>query len=161
MRIKTGIGFDIHRLVEDQNLYLGGIAIPFSKGLSGHSDGDCLIHAIIDAILGALGEGDIGQQFADTDGEFKDIRSTELLRRVMHMMGNKKARIANLDSVIIAERPRLAPHVSAMKKAICPLLQIDEKELGIKAKTHEGIGPLGQGEAIAAWVSVLLTFEED
>jgi len=160
LRTKTGIGYDIHRLVEGRELCLGGITIPFAKGLLGHSDGDCLIHAMADALLGALGEGDIGQQFPDTEREFQGIRSTELLQRVMRMMGNKSARIANMDSVIIAEQPRLASHVPAMKKVLCPILHIEEAELGIKAKTHEGLGPLGHGEAIAAWVSVLITLEE-
>jgi 2-C-methyl-D-erythritol 2,4-cyclodiphosphate synthase len=160
LRIKTGIGYDIHRLVEGRDLCLGGITIPFSKGLMGHSDGDCLIHAMADALLGALGEGDIGQQFPDTEVEFKGIRSIELLERVIRIMSNRKARIANVDSVIIAEQPHLASHVPAMKKALCPILHIGEAELGIKAKTHEGLGPLGQSEAIAAWASVLITLEE-
>ncbi len=160
MRIRTGIGYDIHRLVERRDLCLGGITIPFSKGLLGHSDGDCLIHAIADALLGALGERDIGQQFPDTEEEFQGIRSTELLKRIMLMMSNNKARISNMDSIIIAEQPRLAPHVPAMKKVLCPILHIEETELGIKAKTHEGLGPLGHSEAIAAWASVLITLEE-
>jgi 2-C-methyl-D-erythritol 2,4-cyclodiphosphate synthase len=160
VKIRTGIGYDIHRLVEGRDLCLGGIMIPFAKGLWGHSDGDCLIHAIADALLGALGEGDIGQQFPDTEEEFQGIQSTELLQRIMHMMSDKKARIANLDSIIVAEQPRLAPHVPAMKEVLCPILNIEEAELGIKAKTHEGLGPMGHGEAIAAWASVLITLEE-
>lgn len=161
MKIKTGLGFDIHRLVEGYDLCLGGVTIPFSKGLKGHSDGDCLIHAIIDALLGALGQMDIGHQFPDTDVRYQNIRSTALLRVVMEMMREQKARIINVDSVIIAEQPRLSEHLPAMKKILCPILCINEAELGIKAKTHEGLGPLGHGEAMAAWASVLLNFEED
>lgn len=160
MKIRAGIGYDIHRLVEGRDLCLGGITIPFAKGLWGHSDGDCLIHAIADALLGALGEGDIGQQFPDTEEEFQGIQSTELLRRIMRMMSDKQARIANLDSIIVAEHPRLASYVPAMKEVLCPILNIDEAELGIKAKTHEGLGPLGHGEAIAAWASVIITLEK-
>jgi len=160
VKIRAGIGYDIHRLVEGRDLCLGGITIPFAKGLLGHSDGDCLIHAIADALLGALGEGDIGQQFPDTEEDFQGIRSTELLQRIMRMMSDKKARIANMDSIIVAEQPRLAPHVPAMKEVLCPILNIEEAELGIKAKTHEGLGPLGHGEAIAAWASVLITLDE-
>ena len=160
MKIKTGIGFDIHRLVRGQSLYLGGINIPFNKGLKGHSDGDCLIHAIIDALLGALGKMDIGHQFPDTDVKYEGIRSTALLDNVMAIMQNQKARVVNVDSVIIAEQPRLGEHLPAMKKTLCPILGIRETELGIKAKTHEGLGPVGHGEAIAAWASVLIVFEE-
>ncbi len=113
-----------------------------------------------DALLGALGEGDIGHQFPDTKEEFRGIRSTELLQRIMGTMNKKKARISNMDSIIVAEQPRLTPHVSEMKKVLCPILHIGEAELGIKAKTHEKLGPLGQGEAIAAWASVLIILEE-
>jgi len=160
LRIRVGIGFDIHRLVEGRNLCLGGISIPFSKGLRGHSDGDCLIHALIDALLGALGQMDIGHHFPDTDAQFKDMRSTILLGKVMDMMRTQKAVIINADSVIVAEKPNLAEHIPAMKKTLCPILRLQEAELGIKAKTHEGLGPLGHGEAIAAWASVIITFEE-
>ncbi|MFC2163691.1 2-C-methyl-D-erythritol 2,4-cyclodiphosphate synthase [Acidobacteriota bacterium] len=158
--MRVGIGYDIHRLVDGRDLYLGGIKISFPKGLLGHSDGDCLIHAIADALLGALGEGDIGQQFPDTEDKFQGIRSFELLQQIMHMMNDKKARIDNIDSIIVAEQPRLVPHVPAMKEVLCPILNIEEAALGIKAKTHEGLGPLGHGEAIAAWASVLITLEE-
>jgi 2-C-methyl-D-erythritol 2,4-cyclodiphosphate synthase len=160
VKIKTGIGFDIHRLEEGQSLFLGGIAIPFSKGLTGHSDGDCLIHAIIDALLGALGQTDIGHQFPDTDEKYRGIRSTALLDEVMAMMQGHRARIVNVDSIIIAEEPRLGEHLPAMKKTLCPILGIAETDFGIKAKTHEGLGPLGHGEALAAWASVLVVFEE-
>jgi 2-C-methyl-D-erythritol 2,4-cyclodiphosphate synthase len=160
LKIKTGIGFDIHRLVDGHNLILGGIEIPFSKGLKGHSDGDCLVHAIIDALLGALGLMDIGHQFPDTDEKYKGIRSTVLLDEVMTMMQERGGRIVNVDSVIVAEQPRLGEHISSMKTTLCPILGIAETDLGIKAKSHEGIGPLGHGEAVAAWATVLVKFEE-
>ena len=160
MRIKTGIGYDVHRLVEGRILYLGGIPIPYPRGLLGHSDGDCLIHAIADALLGAMGERDIGQMFPDTDMRLKDVRSTELLERVMGLMVARRARISNIDTVIIAEKPRLAAHIPKMKEILCPILGLKEEDLGIKARTHEGIGSIGRGEAIAAFVSVLLFFEE-
>jgi 2-C-methyl-D-erythritol 2,4-cyclodiphosphate synthase len=147
--------------MEGHGLFLGGIHISFSKGLSGHSDGDCLIHAIVDALLGALGKMDIGHHFPDTDAKYEGVRSTVLLEDVMTMIRDHKARIVNLDSVVIAEQPRLAEHIPAMKRTLCPILQIDETELAIKAKTHEGLGPIGHGEAIAAWASVLIVFEEN
>ena len=162
MKIRTGIGFDIHRLVEKRPLYLGGVVIPYHKGLLGHSDGDCLIHAIIDALLGAMGEKDIGQRFPDADIRFKNIRSTLLLGRVAEMMFEEgKARIGNIDSVVIAEKPRLAPHIPKMKDVLCNILGLAAEDLGIKASSHEGIGPLGREEAIAAWANVLIFLEEN
>jgi len=161
VKIRTGIGFDIHKLVDKRSLYLGGIAIPYHKGLLGHSDGDCLIHAIVDALLGAMGEKDIGQQFPDTDSRIKDMRSPELLARVIELLDRKKGRIANIDSVVIAEKPRLAAHIPEMKDVLCRILKLGEESLGIKARTHEGLGPIGQGEAIAAWATVLLFFEDN
>ncbi|MBN1225234.1 MAG: 2-C-methyl-D-erythritol 2,4-cyclodiphosphate synthase [Candidatus Aminicenantes bacterium] len=158
--MRTGIGFDIHRLVDGRDLYLGGIAVPYHKGLLGHSDGDCLIHAIADALLGAMGEKDIGQQFPDKDMSFKDVRSTKLLETVVKLMERKKVRIANIDSVVIAEKPQLASHIPKMKDVLCRILKLQAESLGIKARTHEGLGPIGRGEAIAAWATVLLFFEE-
>jgi len=160
VKIKTGIGYDIHRLVGKRALYLGGVPIPYPKGLLGHSDGDCLIHAIADALLGAMGKSDIGQQFPDTDMSLKDVRSTKLLECVVGLMAGKGIRIANIDSVIIAEQPRLAAYIPKMKEILCPLLGLEEADLGIKARTHEGLGPIGQGEAIAAFAAVLLVFGE-
>lgn len=160
VKIRTGIGFDIHRLVDGRDLYLGGIAVPYHKGLLGHSDGDCLIHAIADALLGAMGEKDIGQQFPDKDMSFKDVRSTKLLETVVKLMERKKVRIANIDSVVIAEKPQLASHIPEMKDVLCRILKLQAESLGIKARTHEGLGPIGRGEAIAAWATVLLFFEE-
>lgn len=156
MKFKIGIGFDIHRLEEGRTLYLGGIEIPSSKGLVGHSDGDCLIHALIDGLLGAAGERDVGQIFPDTDSKYKDIRSTELLSDVVRRLKEKRIEIINIDSIVIAEELYLAPFIPRMKEALSLILQIDKDDLGIKAKTQEGIGFIGQGKAIAAWVSVLI-----
>lgn len=156
MGIKIGIGYDIHRLRTGDKLFLGGVEIPYPKGLAGHSDGDCLIHAIIDALLGAIGEGDIGQYFPDTDPQYQNARSTKLLEIIMGHVHKKKGSIQHLDCIIIAESPKIGPHIARMKQALCPLLHIEPDDLGIKAKTNEGIGPIGQGEAIAAVAQVLL-----
>ena len=156
MKIKAGIGYDIHRLKEGRKLFLGGLEIPFSKGLLGHSDGDCLIHAIIDSILGAMGERDIGQHFPDTDPKYKDIRSTELLERVITLFQERNAEIQNIDCIIIAEEPCLASYISLMKEIMCSIIQIEEECLGIKARTNEGIDLIGQGEAIASWALTLI-----
>lgn len=156
MRIKAGLGFDIHRLEGGRPLYLGGVEIPFSRGLVGHSDGDCLIHAVIDGLLGVAGMRDIGQMFPDTDPEYKNIRSTKLLERTMGSLGERNIEIINIDTVIIAENPRLAPFIPQMKQALCPLLGIGEEDLGIKAKTSEGIGLIGKGKAIAVLAQVLI-----
>ncbi len=156
MSIKVGLGFDIHRLVNQRPLYLGGIAVPFPQGLLGHSDGDCLVHALIDAILGAAGEGDIGQLFPDSDPRFKDIPSLELLHHVMNIIKEKQMRLINLDSVIIAEEPPLAPHIPRMKEILSPVLMLSRESISIKAKTNEKLGPIGHQEAIAAWACVLL-----
>lgn len=159
MRIKIGIGYDIHRLQEGKMLFLGGVKIPFSKGLTGHSDGDCLIHAIIDALLGAIGEGDIGQYFPDTNPRYRNIHSTKLLEIIMDQIRKKSGSIHHIDCIIIAESPKIGPHIAKMKQVLCPLLQIQANDLGIKAKTNEGIGPIGQGEAIAAVAQALLELE--
>jgi len=156
LKIKTGLGYDIHKLEERRKLFLGGIEIPYHKGLLGHSDGDCLIHAIIDALLGAMGDKDIGQIFPDTDPEYKDIRSTELLNRIVSQLDGKNAEILNIDSIILAEEPHLSSYIPRMKEILCPILQIGQEDLGIKAKTNEGLGVIGQGEAIAAWAQVLI-----
>lgn len=156
MKIKTGLGYDVHKLEERRKLFLGGIEIPYHKGLLGHSDGDCLIHAIIDALLGAMGDKDIGQIFPDTDPEYKDIRSTELLNRIVSQLDGKNAEILNIDSIILAEEPHLSSYIPRMKEILCPILQIEQEDLGIKAKTNEGLGVIGQGEAIAAWAQVLI-----
>lgn len=156
MRIKIGIGYDIHRLQDGKKLFLGGAEIPFSKGLIGHSDGDCLIHAIIDALLGAIGEGDIGQYFPDTDPRYRNVRSTKLLEIIMGHVRKRNGKLHHVDCIIIAESPKIGPHVARMKQVLCPLLHLQAEDLGIKAKTNEEIGPIGQGVAIAAVAQVLL-----
>lgn len=156
MQIKIGMGYDLHRLGPGRRLYLGGLHVPHSRGLVGHSDGDVLIHAIIDALLGAMGQGDIGRLFPDDDPATKDIRSTKLLAEVMGRLKAKKLKILSLDSVIVAETPKLAPHIPAMKDILCPLLHIKSGQLGIKAKTNEGLGLIGGRRAMACWAVVLI-----
>ncbi len=156
MKIKAGLGYDIHRLEEGRKLFLGGVEIDFPKGLKGHSDGDCLIHALIDALLGAAGEKDIGQIFPDTDPRYNDIQSTALLKKVVGMINKKDMEILSIDSIIIAEKPKLAPYIHQMKEVLCPILGVERDDLGIKAKTNEGLGEIGQGVAIASWVQVLV-----
>lgn len=158
MKIKSGLGYDIHRLADGRKLFLGGIEIPFAKGLLGHSDGDCLIHAIVDALLGALGEKDIGHHFPETDSQYKDIRSTELLKVVVQRLEKNNTKISHIDSLVIAEEPRLAAHIPRMKETLCAILRIGPEDLGIKARTNEGCDAVGHGEAIAAWATVLLEF---
>lgn len=134
-----------------------GLEIPFARGLAGHSDGDCLVHAIIDALLGALGQGDIGQLFPDTDPRYKDVSSLRLLGEVMELVKAKSFEISNLDSVLVAQEPRLAPHFPQMKRILGPVLGLGEGDLGIKAKTNEGVGLIGEGKAIACWVAVVVS----
>ena len=160
MKIRVGLGYDIHALKEGRTLYLGGVDIPFSKGLLGHSDGDCLIHAIADALLGAMGEKDIGQLFPDTDPAYKNIRSTRLLEAVIGRLIEKKMVINNVDSVIICQEPRLVDQVLRMKEVLCPILQIGPESLGIKPRTNEGLGAIGQGDAVAAMATVLIQSED-
>jgi 2-C-methyl-D-erythritol 2,4-cyclodiphosphate synthase len=161
LKIRVGFGYDIHPLEEGKRLFLGGVEIPFSKGLAGHSDGDCLIHSIIDALLGAMGEKDIGQQFPDTDDEYLNIRSAILLKKVAIMLNDRGAEVLNIDSVIVAEQPKLNTFIPEMKKNLCNILNIDRTSLGIKAKTNEGLDAIGRGKAIAAYVTVLIKMEEE
>ncbi len=152
--MKVGIGYDIHRLARGRKLILGGVEIKSSKGLLGHSDGDVLTHAIIDAILGALGKGDIGLHFPDTNPEYKDISSLILLKETMKILTKSKYRINNLDTIIIAESPKITPDAERIKEKLAPLLKINKKLINIKAKTNEGIGEVGKGKAIAAFAMV-------
>jgi 2-C-methyl-D-erythritol 2,4-cyclodiphosphate synthase len=153
---RIGLGYDIHRMVKGRVLCLGGVEIPHSAGLLGHSDGDALIHAVIDALLGAAGQGDIGRLFPDTDPRYRGIASAELLRGVMLRLRRKRLAVVHVDTVILAQSPRIAPHVEAMKDALCPILSIPRDSLGIKAKTNEGLGLLGRERAIACWAVALL-----
>ena len=154
--MRIGHGYDTHRLVSGRPLILGGVMIPYEKGLAGHSDADALLHALADAILGALAEGDIGRHFPDSAAEFKDIDSQILLRRVAQMMRGKGFALLNADATILAEAPKMAPHIPAMKQNIATALAVKPDQVNIKATTTEGMGPIGQGKGIAAHAVVLL-----
>ena len=152
--IKVGIGYDIHKLVRGRKLILGGVEIKFSQGLLGHSDGDVLIHAIIDALLGAIGKDDIGKHFPDTDSRYKNISSIILLKETMKLLAKNKYKINNLDTIIIAENPKIAPYTEKIKEKLAPILKINKKLINVKAKTNEGLGEIGKGKAIAAFALV-------
>ena len=156
MRLRIGIGYDIHALESGRPLFLGGVEIPYEKGLVGHSDGDCLIHAIIDALLGALGEADIGHFFPDTSEDYRGVRSTQLLETIKGVLEKHEAQILNIDSMVIAERPKLAPFIPQMKQVMGEILCVPAGVLGVKARTNEKFGAIGRGEAIAAYATVLL-----
>ena len=153
--MKIGIGFDIHRLVSDRELILGGLKIPYQKGLMGHSDGDVILHAICDAILGALGKPDIGCYFPDTDKSIKGIKSTEILKKITGIMKNEKFKINNVDIVIITEQPKLSPYYDKIRNNLSILLNLEKENIGIKAKTFEKFGEIGKGNAISC-ISVIL-----
>lgn len=148
--MRIGIGYDLHRLVEGRALILGGVKIPYEKGLMGHSDADVLVHAIIDALLGAMGEKDIGTHFPDSDMSFKDISSMVLLQKTMQIMENNGYKIVNIDSNIICQKPKLMPYIDKMKERLAPLLNLDIMSLSIKAKTNEGQDSVGEGNSIAS-----------
>jgi 2-C-methyl-D-erythritol 2,4-cyclodiphosphate synthase len=148
--IRCGIGYDIHRFAERQKLILGGIEIAHPRGLEGHSDADVLSHAIADALLGAIGAGDIGQHFPNTDESIRGISSIEILKRVAELLVEKNARVLNVDATVIAEAPRLAPHTPAMRQQIAAAISVSESEVSVKATTNEKLGPIGRGEGIAA-----------
>ena len=153
---RTGIGFDAHALAEDRPLVIGGVRIPHSRGLQGHSDADVLVHAIMDAILGALALGDIGQHFPDTEDEFEGADSLELLSHVQKMIEDKGYCCENLDSIIIAEKPKLKSYIGEMRENIASVLKINIDQLSIKATTTEHMGSTGREEGIVAQAIVLL-----
>jgi 2-C-methyl-D-erythritol 2,4-cyclodiphosphate synthase len=159
-KIRLGIGFDVHRLVRDRKLILGGIAIPFEKGLLGHSDADVLLHAVCDGILGGLGEGDIGIHFPDSDIRYKDIASTELLTRIKPLLSKHHASIDWIDIIVMAQRPKIAGFVPSMKATIAQILEISEHHINIKATTTEGLGFIGREEGIAVHAAVTLNVED-
>ncbi len=153
---RIGLGYDIHKLTEGRDLIIGGVKITHEKGLLGHSDADVLIHAIIDAILGALALSDIGTLFPDTDKKYKDIESTILLEKVYEKILEKGWQIVNIDSNIIAQEPKMMPYIPKMKKVLCKILEIEPDELSIKAKTNEHLDAVGQKLAIEAHAVVML-----
>jgi 2-C-methyl-D-erythritol 2,4-cyclodiphosphate synthase len=157
--MRTGIGFDFHRLVEKRALVLGGVRIPWEKGLLGHSDADALIHAVCDAILGAAGLGDIGIHFPDTDPRFKGISSLALLQSTQRMIDEKGLQVVNVDAVVLADAPRMAPHRLQMQANIARALDLAAEAVNIKATTTEGCGMIGRGEGIGAMATVLLALK--
>jgi 2-C-methyl-D-erythritol 2,4-cyclodiphosphate synthase len=156
---RIGIGYDIHRLVPGRKLFLGGVEIPYVKGLLGHSDADALLHAVCDALLGALAQGDIGEHFPDTDPAYHNISSLELLKVTFELVKKNNFTIANLDTVIIAQEPNLAPFKKLMRLKISAALGITEDRVNVKAKTNNGLGEAGNDEAIACFAAVILTKE--
>lgn len=155
-KYRIGNGYDIHRLVEGRKLILGGVEIPYEKGLLGHSDADVLTHAIMDAMLGALALGDIGKYFPPTDPVYKDVNSLELLRKVKILVEAEDYKVNNIDAVIQAERPKLLGHVALMKETLSEVLGIGLDQISIKATTMEGLGPIGEGNGIAVHAVALL-----
>ncbi len=154
--IRVGIGYDIHRLVEGRRFILGGVEIPFERGLLGHSDADVLCHAVTDAILGAAGAGDIGRHFPDTDERWRGASSLDLLGRAACLVRERGYAVVNVDATVIVERPKLAPHVAAMIERIADALQVPHAAVSVKGKTSEGVGAIGRGEAIACHAIALL-----
>ncbi len=160
MNLRIGEGWDIHRLVEGRKLMLGGVHIPFGKGLLGHSDADALLHAITDALLGGAGLGDIGTHFPDTDARFQGADSGVLLQEAARRVREAGYVVANIDSTVIAQAPKLAPHMAAMRSRIAELLGVSPQQVNVKAKTAEKLGPVGEGLAMEARAVVLLQRED-
>jgi 2-C-methyl-D-erythritol 2,4-cyclodiphosphate synthase len=153
---RIGFGYDAHRLVEGRPLILGGVSIPFDKGLLGHSDADVLTHAVVDAVLGALALGDIGRHFPDTDPAFKDMKSVRMLEQVLRWVREAGYRINNVDLTIVAEKPKLAPHIPDMQARLSESLQVPVHQISVKAKTTEGMGFCGREEGMEAYAVVSL-----
>ena len=154
--VRIGFGYDVHRLVEGRKLVLGGVEIPFEKGLEGHSDADVLLHAICDGLLGAMGEGDIGRHFPNTDPRYKDISSLKLLQAVALKMADLNFEAGNVDSTVVAERPRIAPYIPQMVQKIAQIMKVCFRQVNVKATTPEGLGSIGEGRGIAAYAVVLI-----
>lgn len=155
-KTRIGFGYDIHRLAKDRRLILGGVHIPFKLGLLGHSDADVLCHAIADSLLGAVAAGDIGRHFPNTDPKFKDISSLLLLKKTALIIKKAGYRVANIDGMLIAEAPKLAPHIDDMIKNIALALGIDRTKVSVKATTNEGLGDIGRGKGICAFANALV-----
>ena len=156
-RLRVGQGWDLHRRTEGRKLILGGVEIPFEKGLAGHSDADVLTHALIDALLGALCEGDIGLLFPDTDKTWKDACSLDLLAEVLTRVRRGEWKIANVDLTLVAEAPKIGPHRETIRRRLAEILELPLERVSLKAKTAEGLGSEGRGEAMSAFATVLLT----
>ncbi|MGQ0811805.1 MAG: 2-C-methyl-D-erythritol 2,4-cyclodiphosphate synthase [Nitrospiraceae bacterium] len=154
--MRVGIGYDMHPLGEGRKLILGGVEIPHTHGLRGHSDADALVHAVCDALLGAMGEGDMGRHFPSSDQRFKDISSLTLLKDVASRLSKKGFRLVNLDTVIIAQAPRLGPHLAAMQKQLAGVLRVDSAQVNVKVKSGEGLDAVGRQEAIATQAVCLI-----
>ncbi len=154
--MRNGIGYDVHPLVQGRPLILGGVAIPHSAGLEGHSDGDVLCHALIDALLGAAALGDIGRHFPPGDERYRDARSLDLLREAVALVTNAGYAVVNVDATVVAEAPRLSPHVDDIRASVAGALAIDAGSVSVKATTADGLGALGRGEGIAALAIALL-----
>lgn len=157
MMFRIGQGFDVHQFAENRELIIGGVNISYEKGLLGHSDADVLLHAISDAVLGALGEGDIGKHFPDTDQAYKDADSKVLLQQVVRIMKQKGYQVVNIDCTIIAQKPKMAPYIGEMNQVIAHLLEAETNQVNVKATTTEKLGFTGRGEGIAAQAVVLLS----
>ena len=157
--MRVGFGYDVHALVPGRRLFLGGIEIPYLFGLQGHSDADVLVHAICDALLGAIGEGDIGKHFPDTDPQYRDIRSTVLLKNVLHKAREKGFHLVNIDATLVAQRPKLSEFIPRMVKQIADVLEIEPGRVNVKATTTEGLGFAGRGEGIGAYAVALVEKE--
>lgn len=156
MDIRIGQGYDVHRLSEGRKMILGGVEIPADKGPLGHSDADVLLHAICDALLGAIGLGDIGKHFPDTDQAFKNISSIILLEKVYALITERNYRVGNVDATLVLQKPKIAPHVPAMKKNIAAVLHVEEDRVSIKATTSEGLGFVGVGDGVVAYAVALV-----
>lgn len=159
MPCRVGIGYDIHRLVEGRKLFIGGVEIPYVRGLLGHSDADVLLHAICDALLGAAAAGDIGERFPDTDERYLNISSAALLQETAALIRQKGFRISQIDSIVIAQEPNLSPFKKQMREKIAAIAGLDRESVSVKAKTNEGLGELGRKEAIAAYAVAALSTE--
>ena len=154
--MRIGLGYDVHQLVIGRDLIVGGVLIPYEKGLLGHSDADVLTHAIMDAILGAIGQGDIGRHFPDTDPQYKDVSSLKLLEHVATLLREHQYEISNIDATIVAQKPKMAPYLEEMKSEIASRLSIDTSQINLKATTEEGLGVSGQGQGIATHAITLV-----
>ncbi|MFA5095733.1 MAG: 2-C-methyl-D-erythritol 2,4-cyclodiphosphate synthase [Candidatus Omnitrophota bacterium] len=159
METRVGIGYDLHRMADERKLFIGGVEIPYIRGLAGYSDADVLLHAICDALLGAIAEPDIGELFPDTDPQYQGISSAALLKTVLELVRKKGYGVVNLDTVIIAEEPKMSPFKNRIRESISGIMNIDKERVAVKAKTNEGVGELGRKEGIACFATVLLKKE--